>query len=93
MFVWAKVPSLHWKTRGHDSKKLSTRIESVQVISSDSDLKEQLDIPHTLSELGMDENYRPDLIQLALADPSCSGNPIPLEQHHLKLILDNALKH
>tara|TARA_R110002110_G_scaffold415807_1_gene656418 strand:+ start:33022 stop:34170 length:1149 start_codon:yes stop_codon:yes gene_type:complete len=55
------------------------------------DLKEQLNIPNTLSELGMVHSDDPELIKLALQDPSCAGNPVPLDQYNLKLILAEAL--
>lgn len=65
--------------------------EGKSILTWVQDLRKQLDIPNTLSELGMTHNYHPNLIPLALSDPACSGNPIKLQQHNLKLILDKAL--
>ncbi len=40
-------------------------------------------IPRTLSELGVDPARIPDLVTMALDDPSCGGNPVPLTRANL----------
>jgi alcohol dehydrogenase class IV len=42
------------------------------------DIRKQLGIPHTLAEIGVPADRARDIGAMALADPSSSGNPIPL---------------
>lgn len=42
------------------------------------DLRQQLAIPHTLHELGIPRDRFEELAQMAVEDPTASGNPVPL---------------
>ena len=42
-------------------------------------LREQLDVPPTLAELGVTDAHAERIAEMALADPTAGGNPIPLE--------------
>ena len=46
-------------------------------------LNESLDVPSGLAALGVTEAAIPDLVRDALEDPSCGGNPIPLDREGL----------
>lgn len=48
------------------------------------DLRTELKIPHTLKEIGVPENGISDLSVMAALDPSCGGNPIPVDEVSLK---------
>jgi hypothetical protein len=60
-----------------------------------SDFRQQLDIPNTLADIGIhadDEVARGNPIgTLALADPSASGNPIPLSANQYQQLFHNAV--
>ena len=43
------------------------------------DLREQIGIPHTLKDIGVDEPHARRLAPMAAADPSSPTNPVPLD--------------
>ncbi|WP_170766659.1 iron-containing alcohol dehydrogenase, partial [Ruegeria lacuscaerulensis] len=47
------------------------------------EFNDSLGIPRRLSDLGVTEAAIPDLVQGAIIDPSCGGNPIELNQNNL----------
>ena len=47
-------------------------------------------IPRTLAELGADASRMDDLITMALDDPSCGGNPVPLDRQNLKQLFERS---
>jgi len=51
---------------------------------------DQLNIPRALSDLGADPSRLEDLISLALDDPSCGGNPVPLNQDNLRWLFEKS---
>lgn len=51
---------------------------------------DQLCIPRTLSDLGADPSQIENLINMALDDPSCGGNPVPLNKDNLRWLLEKA---
>ncbi|WP_120636157.1 iron-containing alcohol dehydrogenase [Ruegeria sp. EL01] len=55
------------------------------------DLNDKLGIPRRLSELGVTEASIPELVQGALIDPSCGGNPIELSEDNLTALFKAAL--
>ncbi len=55
------------------------------------DFNDSLCIPRKLSELGVTESAIPDLVQGALIDPSCGGNPVELTQENLTNLFNTAL--
>ncbi len=55
------------------------------------DFNDSLGIPRKLSELGVTEAAIPDLVQGALIDPSCGGNPVELTQENLTNLFNTAL--
>ena len=56
------------------------------------DLRQAVGVPHTLLELGVD-NQQIDLIaEMAIVDPSAGGNPIPMTFETTKGIFSNAIQ-
>ena len=47
------------------------------------ELREAIGIPHTLSELGVEEQHVKVLARMASLDPSVAGNPLPLTESDL----------
>ncbi|WP_274423213.1 iron-containing alcohol dehydrogenase [Chelativorans sp. YIM 93263] len=45
-------------------------------------------IPHSLKEIGADAGRINDLVAMALEDPSCGGNPVPLNQQNLRALFE-----
>jgi len=48
------------------------------------DLRRELEIPDTLSELGVDEQRLDELSEMAVVDPTAGGNPVPLTTDNLR---------
>ena len=55
------------------------------------DFNDHLDIPRRLSDLGVTEASIPTMVQGALIDPSCGGNPIELTADNLTALFKTAL--
>ncbi|WP_170388246.1 iron-containing alcohol dehydrogenase, partial [Ruegeria atlantica] len=55
------------------------------------EFNDSLGIPRKLSDLGVTEASIPDLVQGAIIDPSCGGNPIELNKENLSELFKNAL--
>ncbi|WP_300436529.1 iron-containing alcohol dehydrogenase [uncultured Mameliella sp.] len=55
------------------------------------DLNDSLNIPRTLSDLGVTEEAIPTLVKGAIIDPSCGGNPIELTEQNLTALFKAAL--
>ncbi|MBX7145719.1 MAG: iron-containing alcohol dehydrogenase [Alphaproteobacteria bacterium] len=53
-------------------------------------LRKDINIPHTLKELGIEESKLDELAQMAETDPTAGGNPIPIKTKELKQMLVNA---
>lgn len=53
-------------------------------------LRQQLDIPHTLAQLGVTEDSLEELARRAVVDPTASTNPIPLTAENCLGMLSNA---
>ena len=43
-------------------------------------LRQQIGIPHRLSDIGVEERHAAEFAPEALADPSTGGNPLPLDE-------------
>ncbi|MDH3453377.1 MAG: iron-containing alcohol dehydrogenase [Gammaproteobacteria bacterium] len=56
------------------------------------ELREQLSIPHTLAALGVDDQHLTQLAEMAPRDPTAGGNPIPLDEHNSRELLQAALE-
>lgn len=54
-------------------------------------LRQELHIPNTLAEIGIDNTKQAQILELALQDPSCASNPQPLNHANLKKIFEQAL--
>lgn len=54
-------------------------------------LRAEIGIPHTLSEIGVLETHVAKLSAMAINDPSCGGNPIALTQENLAHLYRNAI--
>ncbi|MBV8740409.1 MAG: iron-containing alcohol dehydrogenase [Sinobacteraceae bacterium] len=50
------------------------------VLSWILDLRRRIGIPHTLAELGVQEQHAKEFAPQALADPSTGGNPVPMSE-------------
>ncbi|WP_243614128.1 iron-containing alcohol dehydrogenase [Shimia aestuarii] len=55
------------------------------------DLNDSLGIPRRLSDLGVTAESIPALVEGALVDPSCGGNPIELTKANLTALFETAL--
>ena len=44
-------------------------------------MREDIGVPHTLGELGVDDRQAGLIAEMAIADPSAAGNPVPLDLH------------
>ena len=54
------------------------------------DLRRDIGVPHTLRELGIDDAKAGLIAEMAVADPSAGGNPLPLDRHATRAIFDAA---
>ena len=52
------------------------------------ELNDSLGIPRKLSELGVTSDRTDELVEMALQDPSCGGNPVTLTTQNLKQLFD-----
>ncbi|WP_323035462.1 iron-containing alcohol dehydrogenase [Pararhodobacter sp.] len=55
------------------------------------ELREAFDIPASLSEMGVEPSRLGELAEMALADPSCGGNPVPLTRDTLQELISACL--
>ena len=51
-------------------------------------LRKTLDIPETLTAMGVQRNRLDEMAAMALEDPSCGGNPVPLTLQNLRALYD-----
>ena len=56
------------------------------------ELRKQIDIPHTLADLGVDTERLDELSQMAAEDPTASGNPVPVGAAELKTMFVAAIE-
>ena len=42
-------------------------------------MREDIGVPHTLGELGVDDSRAALIAEMAIVDPSAAGNPVPLD--------------
>ncbi len=50
------------------------------------DFNDSFGIPRTLSELGATTDRLDALVEMALNDPSCGGNPVPLDRENVRAL-------
>ncbi len=55
------------------------------------ELREEIGIPHTLAELGVEEHHVDVLAPMAVLDPSVGGNPLPLGETELRELFISAI--
>ncbi len=55
------------------------------------ELNDRLGIPRTLSEVGVTPDRLDDLAAMAIQDPSCGGNPVPLTVEDLRALFQRCL--
>jgi alcohol dehydrogenase class IV len=55
------------------------------------DLRVELEIPHALTALGVEEARIDQLAEMAAVDPAGGGNPVPLTVGNLRSLLDKAM--
>ncbi len=55
------------------------------------DLNRRMNIPADLAALGVDDTRVDELVEMALRDPSCGGNPVPLTRENLGTLLRECL--
>ena len=48
-------------------------------------------IPRRLGDMGVGNDRIDELVEMALADPSCGGNPVPLSNENLRPILEEVI--
>ncbi|MGL6211644.1 MAG: iron-containing alcohol dehydrogenase, partial [Paracoccaceae bacterium] len=51
-------------------------------------LRSTLDIPANLSAMGVQRNRLDEMAAMALEDPSCGGNPVPLTLQNLRALYE-----
>lgn len=56
------------------------------------DLRLELEIPHTLGEIGIPLEGVPELAKMAIIDPSAGGNPIALTVENVTPLFEKAIK-
>ena len=56
------------------------------------ELREELGIPHTLIDMGLDDKQMNLICEMAATDPTAATNPVPLNVENLKAIFTAALK-
>ena len=54
-------------------------------------LNDRMGIPRKLSDMGVDAARIDDIVAMALEDPSCGGNPVPLTAENLKPVVEACL--
>lgn len=54
-------------------------------------LRAELGIPHTLAEIGVSRDVVPRLAAMAAEDPSCGGNPLPVDSASLARLYEDAI--
>jgi alcohol dehydrogenase class IV len=54
-------------------------------------LRKEIGIPHTLKEIGVDDNQVDKVAEMAAADPSAGGNPLPVGAKELRVMFVNGL--
>jgi len=54
-------------------------------------LRRELEIPHTLAELGIGDEHVDELVPMAAIDPTCGGNPIPIGEPELRKLFHMAI--
>ncbi|MGB6085653.1 iron-containing alcohol dehydrogenase [Parvibaculum sp.] len=55
-------------------------------------LREEVGIPHTLKEIGVDRDAIPEAAPMALEDPSTGGNPLPMSRADYEKLYANAIE-
>ncbi|MFQ5994879.1 MAG: iron-containing alcohol dehydrogenase [Acidiferrobacterales bacterium] len=55
-------------------------------------LREQIEIPHTLTDLGVGSDRLDELSQMAAVDPTAPGNPVPIGVAELKSLFVHAIE-
>ncbi|GAB4267518.1 MAG: iron-containing alcohol dehydrogenase [Pararhodobacter sp.] len=55
------------------------------------DLREALSIPRTLGEMGVGADRLDELTEMALEDPSCAGNPVPMTPDNTRALFEACL--
>ena len=55
-------------------------------------LREELKIPHTLRDIGVDDARLDQLSEMAAVDPTAGGNPVPLDPAVCKTLLSDCLE-
>lgn len=56
------------------------------------ELRTEFKMPHTAAELGVEPDRLQELAEMALADPTASGNPVPLDTGSLKRMYEAAME-
>ena len=55
------------------------------------DLRETLGIPKRLSAMGVGVDRLDEMVEMALRDPSCGGNPVPMDAAYTRALYDAAI--
>ncbi len=51
-------------------------------------LRAELQIPANLTEMGVPQDRLDEIVEMALADPSCGGNPVPMDRAYTRALLE-----
>ena len=55
------------------------------------ELREEVKIPHTLADIGVENSHIEELAKMAAVDPTVGGNPVPLNVDDMAALYDNAI--
>ena len=55
-------------------------------------LRSALSIPHSLREIGVDDDRIEEIAEMAAVDPTAPTNPLPLDPQNLRAMMENALE-
>ncbi|MBA4210669.1 MAG: alcohol dehydrogenase, partial [Parvibaculum sp.] len=55
-------------------------------------LREEVGIPHTLKEIGVDTDVIPEAAPMALEDPCTGGNPLPMTRGEYETLYAKAIE-
>ena len=75
---------------GEKMERLARYLGISSVLDWVLELRRQLEIPHTLAQLGVTLESLPDLAQRAVVDPTAATNPLPLKVPDCQQMLERA---
>ena len=56
------------------------------------DLRQELDIPASLAEMGVETSRLDEMTEMALEDPSCGGNPVDMTRGNTRALYESCMR-